>query len=92
MGHGCVPVVADHAGPGEIVTAESGLKIPVTDPGEFVEKLAGGLKSLFLDPERRRRLGEGARKRVLEEFSRQRWLERVEAVYRAVLPATRARP
>ena len=81
MGHGCVPVVADHAGPGEIVTKECGVKIPLTNPKEFVERLAEELARLFQDPGRRQRLGEAARQRVLQNFSQAHWLTRVEHAY-----------
>jgi len=87
MGYGCVPVVADHAGPGEMVTADAGLKIPITDPRRFVQDLAAGLKTLFLDRQRRKKLGEAARKRVLDDFSREKWLYQVERAYRTVLAA-----
>ena len=81
MGHGCVPVVADHAGPGEIVSPECGVKIPVTRPAEFIDRLTEELAKLFRDEERRRRLGEAARLRVMENFSREHWLSRVENAY-----------
>lgn len=87
MGHGCVPVVADHAGPGEIVTPECGIKIPVTHPADFVDRLTNELARLFQDAEKRRRLGEAARQRVLEKFSEANWLARVENAYRKVLAA-----
>lgn len=84
MGHGCVPVVADHAGPGEIVTPGSGIKIPVTRPADFVGCLTEGLATLFQDADERRRLAEGARRRVIEDFSQDHWLQRVEAAYETV--------
>ena len=86
MGHGCVPVVADHAGPGEIVTPECGVKIPVTRPKEFVARLSDELASLFQDAEKRRRLGAAARSRVLKKFSQSHWLERVENAYHLTTP------
>ena len=89
MGHGCVPVVADHAGPGEIVTPECGIKIPLTRPAEFVDRLAEELAGLFQDADRRRRLGEAARLRVIENFSQEHWLQRVEAAYQKVTAGTR---
>jgi glycosyltransferase involved in cell wall biosynthesis len=89
MGHGCVPVVADHAGPGEIVTPECGIKIPVTRPADFVDRLTEELAKLFQDAERRRRLGEAARLRVIEKFSQENWLQRVEAAYQKVTAGTR---
>ena len=85
MGHGCVPVVADHAGPGEIVTPECGIKIPVTRPADFVDRLTEELAKLFQDAERRRRLGEAARLRVIENFSQERWVSRVGKAYTQVL-------
>lgn len=84
MGHGCVPVVADHAGPGEIVTSECGVKIPVTRPDAFVDQLTKELGDLFHDASRRQYLAEGARKRVFQTFSQENWLQRVEAAYRIV--------
>ncbi|NBV87122.1 MAG: glycosyltransferase [Verrucomicrobia bacterium] len=89
MGYGCVPVVADHAGPGEMVTPECGIKIPVTRPEEFVDRLAEELAGLFQDADRRRRLGEAARLRVIENFSQEHWLQRVEAAYQKVTAGTR---
>jgi len=89
MGHGCVPVVADHAGPGEIVTPKCGIKIPLTRPAEFVDRLAEELAGLFQDADRRRRLGEAARLRVIENFSQEHWLQRVEAAYQKVTAGTR---
>ena len=85
MGHGCVPIVADHAGPGEIVTLECGIKIPVTHPAEFVDRLTEALADLFADAGRRKRLGESARRRVIEKFSRQNWLSKVEDAYECVV-------
>lgn len=88
MGHGCVPVVADHAGPGEIVTPECGIKIPVTHPAEFVDRLTEALAELFADAGRRKRLGESAQRRVIQNFSQKYWLQRIEAAYETVVTAT----
>lgn len=85
MGHGCVPVVADHAGPGEIVTPECGIKIPVTRPAEFVDRLAKELEGLFEDAALRARLGRASHERVLKAFGEARWLSRVEQAYSEVV-------
>lgn len=84
MGHGCVPVVADHAGPGEIVTEHCGVKIPTYRPHDFVNQLSDQLEILFRDEKRRRGLGVAARERVLQEYSRKRWLARVSNAYHEV--------
>jgi len=85
MGHGCVPVVADHAGPGEIVTEDCGVKIPARQPEGFVEQLTQQLERLFLNPILRQKFRVAARDRILSEFSRPRWLGKVAGAYREIL-------
>lgn len=91
MGHGCVPVVADHAGPGEIVTEDCGIKIPTHQPDDFVHQLADQLENLFRDGNRRQKLGAAARDRVLHEYSRSRWFARVSHAYQEVCSGSRRR-
>jgi glycosyltransferase involved in cell wall biosynthesis len=46
MSCGCVPVVADFNGPGEIVESDYGVKIPLETPGQFVAEYAETLLCL----------------------------------------------
>jgi glycosyltransferase involved in cell wall biosynthesis len=51
MSCGCVPVVADFNGPGEIVDTDFGIKVPLTDPESFIGEYADAIESLGNDPE-----------------------------------------
>jgi glycosyltransferase involved in cell wall biosynthesis len=69
MGLGIPVVAVDAGGPRELVEdGVSGLLVPGTDPGP----LADAIGAVALDPGRRARLGEAARRRVDEGFTAQR--------------------
>jgi glycosyltransferase involved in cell wall biosynthesis len=51
MSCGCVPVVADFNGPGEIVDADVGVKVPLTNPDSFIGEYADAIESLAADPD-----------------------------------------
>lgn len=81
MYFGC-PSVARRAGgiPEVMEDGVSGLLVPTADP----EVLARALESLIQDPQRRRTMGEAARKRARECFSADTIVPRYEALYRRV--------
>jgi N-acetyl-alpha-D-glucosaminyl L-malate synthase BshA len=80
-----VPVVATRAGgiPEVVEDGVSGLLAPVDEPETYAELL----RSLLLDRERARAMGERARRQVLERFSRERVVGLYEALYRRILKA-----
>jgi glycosyltransferase involved in cell wall biosynthesis len=49
LGLGAVPVVADFGGPGDIVTAQVGYKIALTNEAEMIQKLESILRRLATD-------------------------------------------
>jgi glycosyltransferase involved in cell wall biosynthesis len=53
---GAVPVVADFGGPGDIVHADVGYKVPVRNEGDFVLRMQAILKELVSDRNRLERL------------------------------------
>lgn len=67
MRHGLPVVTADRGGPGWIVDASSGLRVPVTDPGTYAQDIAAALRQLADSPQLRARLGDGARAKVRAE-------------------------
>ena len=83
MALGRAVVAAGIGGPAEIVTAGSGLLFDPTRP----DALAAVLESLAADPEKRRLLGEGGRRRA-EDFSLQRNVESLQGLYRSLLTRT----
>lgn len=60
-----LPVVCfDYAGPGEVVTESSGIKIPAKNPKQAIEGFAAALIRLANDRTLRQSLGQGARERL----------------------------
>jgi glycosyltransferase involved in cell wall biosynthesis len=69
--------------PEVVVDGETGLLVPVGDSAA----IAAALIELLADPERRRRLGETARARARERFSREAMVTGMIEVYRRLLDA-----
>jgi glycosyltransferase involved in cell wall biosynthesis len=77
-----VPVVATGGGPEEFVTpGETGLLIPRGDPAA----LADAVGALLADPARAQMLGRAGQARVCREFTLERHVATVEAVYRELV-------
>jgi len=75
-------VATDCGGNGELVgDGETGLVVPPGDVGA----LANALSRLLDDPTLRHRLGSAARQRVLDHFTTEQRVDKLEALYRRVL-------
>jgi glycosyltransferase involved in cell wall biosynthesis len=80
------PVVAtDAGGTGELVGRDgtAGVLVPPAD----AEAMAGAIAALLRDPERRRLLGAGARRRIESEFPLRRMIDGYEAALAGMLSA-----
>jgi glycosyltransferase involved in cell wall biosynthesis len=78
----CAVVATECGGNSELVVdGEVGLLVP---PGDTTA-LAGALDRLLGEPDLRRGFGIAARKRVVEHFSTEKRIDRLEALYRRVL-------
>jgi len=64
-----------------VVDGEVGLLVPPRNP----EAMAAALTRLIDNPDLRKRLGTAARQRVVEHFSTEKRIEKLEALYREVL-------
>jgi glycosyltransferase involved in cell wall biosynthesis len=80
MAHGLPPVVSDGPGNPDAV-GDAGVVFPVGDVGALEQALA----RLTADHEERRRLGKAARVRAEQDFSLERFLADMDAVFEAVL-------
>jgi len=80
-----VPVIClDHQGVHDIVTEDCGIKIPVTVPGEVVNRLSAAILTLAQDRVLWERLSDGALLRA-KEYTWSRHGERMAALYRNML-------
>ncbi len=78
---GCVPVVAACGGPDVIVSDECGYRIPVGSRKQLVQGIAETLLKLQNDPEAMRATGLAARRRILEHYTIESYLETIEKIY-----------
>lgn len=87
-----VPVIClDHQGPGDIVTEECGVKIPVTTPLQVAKSLRNSICDLNNDRGRLRRLSSMALERAREYlWSRNR--EQMDEIYHIVLQRAKSMP
>ena len=78
---GVPPVVADYAGPAELVTDSTGFRVPIGPRSEVVAGFRRVLGELAADRSRLPALGARARERVLDWFTWERKASQVSAVY-----------
>jgi glycosyltransferase involved in cell wall biosynthesis len=82
---GCVPVVADCGGPGIIVTAECGYKIPVINREQMVAQLAAAIVEMDRDRNLILEKGRAAAQRIATDFSEENYRKTVNTVYASVM-------
>jgi glycosyltransferase involved in cell wall biosynthesis len=85
MRHGLPVIAADRGGPGHVVDAGSGLKVPAESPAQLAEGLAAAIRRLSDMPDECSRLSAGARRRAIELGS---WPAKVDwllDLYHAIL-------
>ncbi|HWD94082.1 MAG TPA: glycosyltransferase [Verrucomicrobiae bacterium] len=81
---GCVPIVADCGGPGQLVSEECGYKVPVSSPGALIEEISKILVHVDRNREVLREKGPKAAKRIVNHFSEENYRRVVNLVYKAV--------
>ena len=78
---GCVPVVANRGGPGEIVTDECGFRIPACSPRQMAREMAQAILHLNADRSLLETFGKAAHRRVATEYSEDKYFEAINAIY-----------
>jgi glycosyltransferase involved in cell wall biosynthesis len=86
---GAVPIVADISAPGEVVTSECGIKIPVTSSDEMAAAIGEAVERLFADPGRAEILAKNASSRAQEIVNSMRYEDSIQASYRSALALRR---
>jgi glycosyltransferase involved in cell wall biosynthesis len=82
---GVAPVVVDYGGPGELVTEDTGVAIPMGSRDEIVSRLRDALTNLCEDPARIDAMGQRACQRVERLFTWPAKAGHTREVYRWVL-------
>jgi glycosyltransferase involved in cell wall biosynthesis len=85
MAVGLVPVVVDYGGPGELLSPDSGIGVPIGPRETVIAGVRAALERLVSDLPAIDRLSARAVQRVEEEFTWQRKAEQVRQVYDWVL-------
>jgi glycosyltransferase involved in cell wall biosynthesis len=68
MAAGCMPIVLKTGGPGDAVTDECGVAMPVATPGRTVSAIAGALRLAWEKPKLAEQFGAAARERVRKHY------------------------
>ena len=85
MALGLVPLIVDYAGPAELVTNTTGIKVPIAERAVIVHAFRQQLTSWVNAPEALPLLSSAAKKRVMELYTWEAKARQVSEVYRWVL-------
>ncbi|MDA7427749.1 glycosyltransferase family 4 protein [Primorskyibacter aestuariivivens] len=92
MALGVVPMIVDYAGPGELVTPDTGIKIPIGPRAAIIKGLRTALKQVADNPRMLDPMSIAARDRVHALFTWERKAEQVAQVYDWVSGARAGKP
>ena len=92
MALGIVPVVVDYAGPGELVTSETGIKVPIGRRPELVANLREALVAICDDPGRISTLSRNARSYARTYFTWDAKAGQIMQIYDWILGRRRDKP
>ena len=85
MALGVVPVIADYAGPGELVDDTTGFRIAMGSRAELVARLRAQLQAIASDPGVLPAMARAGQARVMRDFTWPAKARQVERIWRAVL-------
>lgn len=85
MALGVVPMVVDYAGPGELVTEETGFKIPIGPRDRIIQALRTALETVLADPSVLPDLSRAARARATGDFTWPAKARQIAQVYDWIL-------
>jgi glycosyltransferase involved in cell wall biosynthesis len=87
MALGVTPVVADYAGPSELVDEHTGIKVPFYNRESLVEGVKTTIETIVHNPGLLDRLGAAAREKVRKSLTWEAKAHQIIAIYDAVLSA-----
>jgi glycosyltransferase involved in cell wall biosynthesis len=92
MALGLAPIVVDYAGPAELVTEETGWKVPITDRAGVIAGLTDRLTHCVTHPQDVAKKGAAAQARVQALFTWQQKAQQILSVYQWVMVPDSAKP
>mgnify|MGYP002716805377 CR=1 FL=1 len=78
-------MVVDYAGPGELVTKDTGFKLPLGPRDEIIAELRKALEGVLADPSVLPAMGRAAQERVLRDFTWDAKARQIARVYDWIL-------
>lgn len=81
---GCVPIVADCGGPGQIVSSDCGYKVPPSSAGRLIDEISKIIVSLDQNRAVLQEKGAAAAKRIAQNFTEENYRETVNSVYERI--------
>jgi glycosyltransferase involved in cell wall biosynthesis len=85
MAIGVTPIVADYAGPSELVDDRTGIRVPFHDKQSLVSGFREAIRRMIRSPELLDQLGAAAQKKVREKLTWEAKAGQILAVYKAIL-------
>ncbi len=92
MALGVTPIVADYAGPSELVDEKTGFRIAFTDKQSLVDGIKRTIGEIVRAPGILDTLGAAGRRRVKEKFTWEQKASRIVSIYDAVLAGSKNLP
>jgi glycosyltransferase involved in cell wall biosynthesis len=89
MALGVPPIVADYAGPSELVDDETGIRIAFTDKESLVDGIRQTLGQIVRAPKVLDTLGAAGQRRVNEKFTWEKKATKIAAIYEAMLAGSK---
>jgi glycosyltransferase involved in cell wall biosynthesis len=78
-------LIVDYGGPGELVSASTGVKLPMRPREELIQLLRTAMERMAADPDECRRMGEAAAAEVRRDHTWDAKAAKVADIYRNVL-------
>ena len=92
MSLGVVPLIVDYAGPGELVTPETGFTVPVGPRSEIVRAFSSALERIVADPSALPAMAQAAKARIDTHFTWEAKARQIAEVYEWALAKTADTP
>jgi glycosyltransferase involved in cell wall biosynthesis len=92
MALGVAPIVADYAGPSELVDDKTGIRIAFTDKQSLIEGIRRAIGEVVRNPQVLDKLGAAGRRKVMDKFTWEQKADRIMEVYDAVLAGAKELP